>query len=95
MLKYNTTSLPDQALYCLRYYLLYDWHVCNEYSDLENNEDIDAKSFVHMFDNFRRNVEEDRRTWNSILIEKEYEHLWEGRYSLIASKYNCDGKLCW
>ena len=66
MLKYNTTSLPDQALYCLRYYLLYDWHVCNEYSDLENNEDIDAKSFVHMFDNFRRNVEEDRRTWNSV-----------------------------
>jgi inositol oxygenase len=49
LLKFNNTTLPEEALYMIRYHSLYAWHNQNEYSELESDEDKKYKKYVQEF----------------------------------------------
>jgi inositol oxygenase len=49
LLKFNNTTLPEEALYMIRYHSLYAWHNQNEYIDLESEDDRYYKLYVKQF----------------------------------------------
>lgn len=52
LLRHNNTTLPEEALYIIRYHSLYAWHNANEYSELESEKDKIYKSYVKLFSSF-------------------------------------------
>eukprot|EP01083_Nonionella_stella_P048668 129974_1 len=56
LLKHNNTSLPKEALACLRYNLLGDFHEHNENNTIANKDDEDMLPFIKEFDALRRSV---------------------------------------
>ena len=76
----NKHSLPDIALYIIRYHSLYLWHDKNEYSHFENKYDIEAKKFVKRFNKYdlysKENIElsiDELKEYYNKLIEKYFE----------------------
>ena len=49
LLKFNNTTLPEEALYIIRYHSLYAWHNQNEYEELESDNDVYYKKYVKQF----------------------------------------------
>lgn len=47
--KANECTLPDAALYIIRYHSFYAWHRENEYSQFNNTNDIEGKEWVLKF----------------------------------------------
>jgi inositol oxygenase len=52
LLKFNNTTLPEEALYMIRYHSLYAWHNENEYTELESEDDRHYKKYVKQFSSF-------------------------------------------
>lgn len=48
----NKNSLPEEALYIIRFHSLYLWHKENEYSHLENEKDKNMKYWVKKFNTY-------------------------------------------
>ena len=48
----NKNTLPEEALYIIRYHSLYLWHKENEYSHLENEKDRSMKKWVKRFNKY-------------------------------------------
>ncbi|XP_018325438.1 inositol oxygenase [Agrilus planipennis] len=46
VLKHNNTTLPEEALYMIKYHSFYPWHTGNDYSHLENEKDKEMKKWV-------------------------------------------------
>lgn len=57
----NKNTLPNIALYIIRYHSLYLWHDKNEYSHLENKYDKEAKKFVKKFNKYDLYSKNDNR----------------------------------
>tara|TARA_Y100001970_G_scaffold170513_1_gene208411 strand:- start:2049 stop:2843 length:795 start_codon:yes stop_codon:yes gene_type:complete len=76
----NRHSLPNIALYIIRYHSLYLWHDKNEYSYFENKYDREAKKFVKSFNKYdlyskkneTLNIDELKKYYSS-LIDKYFE----------------------
>ena len=52
LLKHNQVNLPPEAYYMIRFHSLYLWHDKNEYSFLENEDDIKYKPYVKLFNKY-------------------------------------------
>ena len=48
----NEHTLPQEALYIIRYHSLYLWHDINEYIHLQDNNDIRMKHWVRLFNKY-------------------------------------------
>ena len=70
----NQHSLPNIALYVIRYHSLYLWHDKNEYSYFENKYDIEAKKFVKLFNKYDLYSKSDE-TFNIKELKKYYDGL--------------------
>jgi inositol oxygenase len=55
----NNHSLPEEALYIIRFHSLYLWHKENEYSHLENETDKEMKPWVQRFNKYDLYTKED------------------------------------
>lgn len=49
VLRHNNTTLPNEALYMIRYHSFYPWHCSGDYKHLENEEDAKMKKWVQLF----------------------------------------------
>ncbi len=49
VLKHNKTTLPDEALYCVRYHSFYPWHNREEYDHLCNDGDRKMLKWIREF----------------------------------------------
>jgi len=56
----NNHSLPEEALYIIRFHSLYLWHTENEYSHLENEKDREMKPWVQKFNKYDLYTKEDK-----------------------------------
>ena len=52
MLLKNKSKLPKKALYMARFHSLYAWHTNEEYTQFENSEDKEMKSWVQLFNKY-------------------------------------------
>lgn len=52
LLKFNNSTLPEEALYMIRYHSLYVWHDANAYTELESEDDRYYKLYVKQFSSF-------------------------------------------
>ena len=48
----NQNTLPQEALYIIRYHSLYLYHYKNEYEHLLNNYDLQMKSWLKLFNKY-------------------------------------------
>ena len=87
MLKHNGCTLPEEALYCVRFHSLYPWHGDSAtYADYECDIDRIAKVWVKKFNQYDLYSKRDK----SYDIEslKSY-------YNRLLEKYNLHGTLSW
>jgi len=85
VLKHNKTTLPDTALYMIRYHSFYPWHTGGDYTHLTTEQDDEMKKHVKEFSNF------DLYTKNPNLPDiKEL----QGYYQKLIDKY-IPGVLEW
>jgi len=79
LLIHNKTSLPEEALYMIRYHSLYAWHHQNAYQYLESDDDVYYKGYVKQFssydlytkDNDRLiNLSDDLKSYYTSLVKK-------------------------
>jgi inositol oxygenase len=49
VLKHNKSTLPEQALWCIRYHSFYPWHTSGDYEHLAVPEDEEIKKWVNIF----------------------------------------------
>jgi len=52
MLKANSTSLPDEALYMIRYHSFYPFHTAGGYRHLANEKDLKMLPWIKAFNSF-------------------------------------------
>jgi len=52
LLKANKSTLPEEAMYMIKYHSLYTWHRENEYTELESDKDKKYKKYVQEFNQF-------------------------------------------
>jgi inositol oxygenase len=52
VLKHNNTTLPDEALYMIRFHSFYPWHTGNDYDYLCDNHDRQMLRWVREFNKF-------------------------------------------
>ena len=52
VLQNNQHTLPEEALYIIRYHSLYLWHDKNQYNIFENEKDIKMKKWVKTFNKY-------------------------------------------
>jgi len=94
MLQRNSSSLPKEGLAMLRLASLIDWHSGCAYTDLENQDDKDLKSFVAEFDKMLATARKQSPATKE-MSNDECDLLWKSHYSDIAAKYNVSGELQW
>lgn len=80
LLKFNNTTLPEEALYIIRYHSLYAWHNKNEYDYIESNDDKYFKKYVQQFNIFDLYTKDNN---NLIIITDELKTY----YSDLIKKY--------
>ena len=71
LLKYNRSTLPEEALYMIRYHSLYLWHEKNEYAHFENEMDRKMKPWVKLFNKYDLYTKTDdtpKDNWKSVRI---------------------------
>ena len=75
----NKNTLPEEALYIIRYHSLYLWHTNNEYTQFENGLDVKMKPWVQKFNTYdlytKENIEvsmDDLRSYYKTLIDKYF-----------------------
>ena len=100
LFRMNNTLLCDEALSVLRLFSLRCWHAYNGvYAEIENEEDIILKSTVNEFDRLRRRVKrmlyDKEDIMESLYSDAMCEALWQGYYSTLLAKYNCNGAMQW
>lgn len=49
VLKHNNTTLPEEALYMIRYHSFYPWHTGGDYTHLTTEHDEEMKKHVKQF----------------------------------------------
>lgn len=49
VLKHNKSTLPEQALYMIRYHSFYPWHSGGDYGHLTVEKDEEIKNWVLLF----------------------------------------------
>lgn len=49
VLKHNKSTLPEEALYIIKYHSFYPWHTSGDYSHLANEKDEKMKTWVNIF----------------------------------------------
>jgi len=81
----NKHSLPEEALYIVRYHSLYLWHDKNEYIQFENKKDIKMKYWVKLFNKYDLYSKENKK----VNIEEI-----KGYYLNLYMKYFHNRKLC-
>jgi inositol oxygenase len=81
----NKHSLPEEALYIVRYHSLYLWHDKNEYIQFENKKDIKMKYWVKLFNKYDLYSKENKK----VNIEEL-----KGYYLNLYMKYFHNRKLC-
>ncbi|XP_048238486.1 inositol oxygenase-like [Haliotis rufescens] len=85
VLKANGCTLPEEALYMIRFHSFYPWHSCGAYRHLCSNKDIDMMKWVNEFNQFDLYTKSpDMPDVDSILPY----------YSELVEKF-CPGKLRW
>jgi Myo-inositol oxygenase len=111
MLQHNGICVPDEGMKMLRYASLVDWHTCDEYRHLSNQDDVDVQCFVAEFSQII-SFHDDTASASTTMIDahgggggedavlllpslEECDKLWETHYSDIAEKYNVGSLLCW
>jgi len=52
VLRHNGSTLPEQALYMIRYHSFYPWHSGSDYAHLCNDKDNDMLKWVRQFNEF-------------------------------------------
>jgi len=86
LLKFNECTLPEEALYIIRYHSLYPWHTHNDYKELTNKKDEHMLKWVQLFN------KHDLYTKNEKLVDidglKEY-------YNKIINKYFKSSDIFW
>lgn len=85
VLKHNKSTLPEQALYMIRYHSFYPWHSGGDYSHLTVEKDEQTKNWVLLFNRY------DLYTKSTKLPDME--SLWP-YYQGLIDKY-CPGELEW
>ena len=80
LLKFNNTTLPEEALYMIRYHSLYAWHNHNEYIDLESADDVYYKKYVKQFNLYDLYTKDNNNVIELTDSMKEY-------YSNLVKKY--------
>lgn len=81
----NKTTLPEEALYCIRYHSFYPWHACGDYMYLCNETDEKMLTWVKEFNKFDLYSKADELP--KIEELKEY-------YQTLIDKY-IPGELMW
>lgn len=81
VLKRSKNTLPEPALYMIRYHSLYPWHRDGCYKHLENNKDREMKEWVQRFNKYDLYTKENTRYTGKRLQDlKSY-------YSTLIDKY--------
>lgn len=80
LLQANEHSLPDEALYIIRYHSLYTWHSGTYYDDLMDKKDKKMKSIVQEFNKYDLYTKDDNNTISWDFKLKEF-------YSDLVKKY--------
>jgi hypothetical protein len=99
MIRYNDCiQLPEDGLSVLRLASLIDWHspafaAC--YRELENDDDLDVREFVHECADLLLRPERTLRAATTTTMQDSCEALWETHYGRIVAKYQADGLLSW
>jgi len=52
VLRHNRTTLPDEALYMIRYHSFYPWHSGGDYTHLTNEKDNAMLEWIRIFNEF-------------------------------------------
>jgi len=67
VLTHNNTTLPEPALYMIRFHSFYSWHRENEYSHLTNEKDKEMLEWVKKFNKFDLYSKSDERPkWDDL-----------------------------
>lgn len=85
VLVHNKTTLPDEALYVVRFHSFYSWHTCGDYMYLCNNRDAEMLKWVNEFNQFDLYSKADDKPDVAKLTPY---------YQMLIDKY-CPGKLKW
>ena len=85
VLKHNNTTLPEEALYAIRFHSFYPWHTSNNYEYLMNEKDKKMRKWVQRFNKF------DLYTKSETI--PDIESLWP-YYEKLIEKY-IPGELEW
>lgn len=49
VLKHNKSTLPEKAMFIIRYHSFYPWHTSGDYQHFETQGDEDIKKWVNIF----------------------------------------------
>ncbi|XP_071540191.1 inositol oxygenase isoform X2 [Panulirus ornatus] len=85
VLKHNKSTLPEEALYIIRFHSFYPWHCSGDYMHLCDNRDLEILPWVKEFSKFDLYTKKEE-TPNMKEIQPYYQSL--------IDKY-CPGKLKW
>lgn len=85
VLKHNKSTLPEQALYMIRYHSFYPWHSGGDYGHLTLEKDEKIKNSVLLFNRYD--------LYTKSTTKPDIDALWP-YYQGLIDKY-CPGKLEW
>ena len=84
ILKHNNCSLPDEALYIIRFHSLYSYHTNGEYKHLTNERDTKMLKWLQLFNKYDLYTKNENIVINDSI--KEY-------YNNLVNKYLNNGEL--
>ena len=84
ILKHNKCSLPDEALYIIRFHSLYPYHTNGEYKHLTNGRDTQMLKWLQLFNKYDLYTKSENIVINDNI--KEY-------YNNLVNKYLNNGEL--
>ncbi len=89
----SNTSLPEEALYIIRFHSLYPWHSGKAYIELEDETDKKYKEQVQLFNKYDLYTKCDKRysidSFGNIENDELYKY-----YDTIINKYIPNGNIC-
>jgi inositol oxygenase len=85
VLRHNNTTLPDEALYMIRYHSFYPWHTGGSYRHLTNEHDENMLPWVQEFNKFD--------LYSKCDLTPDCDAL-KAYYQTLIDKY-CPGLLSW
>jgi hypothetical protein len=89
---------PEYLYHMIRYNVLrlaslIDWHSHAAYRELENEDDVDVREFVHECADLL--LHQERTILRATTMDDSCEALWDTHYGRIVAKYQADGLMSW